>query len=111
MVTMSSIRLLESFGTLPKSKEVADIVEGVSSHTAESLSSVPVANPADVPERVETPSEIRAIAANLDLQELANILLSLVFFSEPDIFKADRKLNGGAPLLAIRHRIDPFFEG
>jgi hypothetical protein len=72
---------------------------------------VPVANPADVPERVETPSEIRAIAANLDLQELANILLSLVFFSEPDIFKADRKLNGGAPLLAIRHRIDPFFEG
>jgi hypothetical protein len=31
---MSSIRLLESFGTLPKSKEVADIAEGVSSHTA-----------------------------------------------------------------------------
>jgi hypothetical protein len=60
----------------------ADIVEGVSSHTAGTLSSVPVANPADVPVKVEVPNEIRAIAASLDLQGLANILLSLVFFSQ-----------------------------
>jgi hypothetical protein len=61
---------------------LADTVEEVAVHSTEPLTSTSWAKAADVPIKVETPSAMIAIAANLDLLDFTNIFDSPYFFSQ-----------------------------
>jgi hypothetical protein len=96
---------LESPGSrLPKDTSEAVTVELTSQVPTEPVTSTPVALAADVPMKVEAPSAMRAMAASLDLPDLASILVWLAFCS-PYLFSlwitpGTLKLVGGAQLLA-----------
>jgi hypothetical protein len=70
------------FGTVSKSTAAAVTVEGAEHAPTVPLTFTPVAKAADVPIKVETPSAMRAMAANLDLLDFANIFDSPYFFSQ-----------------------------
>jgi hypothetical protein len=66
---------------LPKDTSEAVTVELTSQVPTEPVTSTPVALAADVPMKVEAPSAMRAMAASLDLPDLASILIWLAFCS------------------------------
>jgi hypothetical protein len=68
--------------TAPKATVLADTVEEVAVHPTVPLTVTLLATAADVPIKVETPSAMIAIAANLDLLDFANTFDSPYFFSQ-----------------------------
>jgi hypothetical protein len=83
---IEGVRLAEPvvpLATSPKATVLADTVEEVAVHPTVPVTFTPVdAKAADVPIKVETPSAMIAIAANLDLLDFANTFDSPYFFSQ-----------------------------
>jgi hypothetical protein len=78
------VRLFEPvvpFVTVSKSTGLAVTVEAEAHAPTVPDTFTPVAKAADVPIKVETPSAMRAMAANLDLLDFTNIFDSPYFFS------------------------------
>jgi hypothetical protein len=71
------------FVTVPKATTAAAVtVEAVEHSPTVPVTFTSVAKAADVPIKVETPSAMIAIAANLDLLDFTNIFDSPYFFSQ-----------------------------